>query len=115
MTRAGREGSPHIVHLASRYVSRLAARLQQTFREGAAAGDFRRVDAQQFAVSLAALNVFYFVAAPMFRAITGLEPFTPERIAARRAAVLDLVSHALFTAAPRPRKARGSRSKVRMS
>lgn len=107
MGRAGREGSPHIRQLADRYTSRLAARLQRVLREGRAAGEFRPVDPLHFAVSIAALNVFYFVAAPMFRAITGQEPFTPERIAARRAAVLDLVAHALFT----PEPARGARAR----
>ncbi|HVP42549.1 MAG TPA: hypothetical protein VMS96_03915, partial [Terriglobales bacterium] len=99
MGRAGREGSPHIRQLAERYTSRLAAGLQRVLREGMATGEFRTVDPLNFAVSLAALNVFYFVAAPMFRAITGQEPFTKERIAARRRAVLDQIAHALFTSA----------------
>jgi TetR/AcrR family transcriptional regulator len=96
MGRAGREGSPHIRTLAERYISRLAMRVQAVLREGMAAGEFRPVDPMNFALSIPALNVFYFVAAPMIRAVTGLEPLTPERIAARRAAVLDLLAHALF-------------------
>jgi TetR/AcrR family transcriptional regulator len=99
MGRAGREGSPHIRQLAERYTSGLAQRLQRVLREGMASGEFRKVDPLHFAVSIAALNVFYFVAAPMFRAITGQEPFTPERIAARRRAVLDQIAHALFSLA----------------
>ena len=109
MGRAGREGSPHIKQLADRYTSRLAAGLQRVLQEGMAAGEFRAVDPLNFALSIAALNVFYFVAAPMFRAITGQEPFTKERIAARRRAVLDQVAHALFTPAstsPAPGRAR---------
>ncbi len=100
MGRAGREGSPHIRHLAGRYTSHLAEGLQRVLREGAARGEFRAVDPLNFALSIAALNVFYFVAAPMLRAITGQEPFTPERIAARRRAVLDQIAHALFTPDP---------------
>ncbi len=100
MGRLGREGSPHIRRLAERYTSRLAAGLQRVLQEGVAKGEFRSVDPLNFAVSIAALNVFYFVAAPMFRAITGQEPFTRERIAARRRAVLDQVAHALFTETP---------------
>ena len=96
MVRAGRGGSPHVVKMGKRYLARLVARLQEVLRKGAAEGAFRPVDPIQFAVSIAALNVFYFVAAPMLRAVTGLEPFTPARIAARRAAVLDQVAHALF-------------------
>jgi hypothetical protein len=99
MGRAGREGSPHIRQLAERYTARLAAGLQRVLQEGVASGEFRAVDPLNFAVSMAALNVFYFVAAPMFRAITRQEPFTAERIAARRRAVLDQIAHALFTPA----------------
>ena len=96
MVRTGRGGSPHVARMGKRYLARLATRLQEVLRKGAADGAFRSVDPLQFSVSIAALNVFYFVAAPMFRAITGVEPFTPERIAARRAAVLDQIAHALF-------------------
>ena len=108
MGRGGREGSPHIRQLADRYTSRLAAQLQRVLLEGMATGEFRAVDPLNFALSMAALNVFYFVAAPMFRAITGQDPFTEERIAARRAAVLDQVAHALFTSpsSSAPRRSR---------
>lgn len=107
MGRLGREGSPHIRQLAERYISRLAARVQAVLQEGMAKGEFRRLDPLNFALSIPALNVFYFVAAPMIRAVTGLEPLTAERIAARRAAVLDLLAHALFTDAPaRPTRRR---------
>jgi TetR/AcrR family transcriptional regulator len=100
MGRLGREGSPHIRQLAERYISRLAARLQAVLHEGMETGEFRKVDPLNFALSIPALNVFYFVSAPMIRAVTGMDPLTPERIAARRRAVLDQVSHALFTPAP---------------
>ena len=99
MGRLGREGSPHIRKLADRYISRLSAQIQRVLHEGMARGEFRKVDPLQFAISIPALNVFYFVAAPMLRAITGEEPLTPERIAARKSAVLDFVAHALFTTA----------------
>lgn len=110
MGRAGREGSPHIRQMAERYISRLSVLLQGVLREGMAAGEFRSVDPLHFALSIPALNVFYFVAAPMLRAITGEEPLTPARIAARRAAVLDFLSHALFT----PAKAASSRARERV-
>lgn len=100
MVRAGRGGSPHVVKMGKRYLARLVGRLQEVLRMGTAERAFRPVDPIQFAVSIAALNVFYFVAAPMFRAVTGVEPFTRARIAARRAAVLDQVAHALFVPGP---------------
>src|SRR5579872_5467520 len=94
MTRIGKDQSR--LDVVARYRKQMAARLQGVLREGMESGEFRTVDPMNFAISMAAANVFYFVSAPMFKAITGLDPFTPERIAARRAAVLDLISHALF-------------------
>ena len=40
--------------------------------------------------------IFYFSSAPMMQKIVGFNPLTPERIAERRAAVLDFISAALF-------------------
>jgi hypothetical protein len=40
--------------------------------------------------------VFYFSSAPMMHKIVGFNPLTPERIAERRAAVLDFISAGLF-------------------
>jgi hypothetical protein len=48
-------------------------------------------------MSMIALNVFYFSSTPIIRIMTGADPLAPERIAQRRAAVLDFVAAALFT------------------
>jgi hypothetical protein len=40
--------------------------------------------------------VFYFTSAPVMRVMTGADPFSPERVARRRAAVLDFIAAALF-------------------
>jgi len=93
MTRTGEQQHLEVV---ARYRKQLVARLQAVLREGIASGEFRAVDPMNFGISMAAANVFYFVSAPMFKAITGMDPFTPARIAARKAAVLDLIEHALF-------------------
>jgi len=45
---------------------------------------------------MVAMIVFYFSNAPMMHRIVGFNPLTPERIAERRAAVLDFISAALF-------------------
>ena len=97
MMRAGRAGSPHIRRLAERYLRPIQLRLQELFREGITAGAFRPVDPNHFIVSVVALNVFYFSSLPMLRLLLGGDPLEPERVAARRAAVLDIVSAALFT------------------
>jgi len=100
MMRAGRHGSPHLKHVAKTYFRPLQAQLFQVFREGIAAGEFRPVDPPHFVMSVVALIVFYFAAAPMVAAVSGADPLAPARIAERRAAVLDTVSAALFSAPP---------------
>ena len=50
-----------------------------------------------FVPSMVAMIVFYFSNAPMMQKIVGFNPLTPERIAERRAAVLDFISAALFS------------------
>ncbi len=62
---------------------------------------------KDFVPSMVAMIVFYFSSAPMMQKIVGFNPLTPERIAERRAAVLDFISAALF----RPKNAtQGARS-----
>src|SRR5512135_1735355 len=96
MMRAGRNASPHLKRIAKTYFRPIQGQLLQLFQEGMASGEFRRVHPQHFIMSLVALIVFYFASAPMVSATTGADPLAPERIAERRAAVLDLVSTALF-------------------
>jgi len=57
---------------------------------------------------MVAIIVFYFSSAPMMQKIVGFNPLTPERIAERRAAVLDFISAALFR--PRSHAVEGARS-----
>jgi hypothetical protein len=57
--------------------------------------------------------VFYFSSAPMMQKIVGFNTLTPERIAERRAAVLDFISAALFRPErnqPKRRTTQGVRS-----
>jgi hypothetical protein len=100
MMRAGRAGSPHMRRLAERYLRPLQVRLLALLRDGIAAGEFRSVDAMHFIVSTIAIIVFYFGTTPMIETMTHSDPLAPARIAERRAAVLDLVSAALFRSAP---------------
>lgn len=97
MMRAGRKGSPHIRNIAERYLRPMQGRLMELFRAGMESGDFRRVDPAHFVFSIVAMNVFYFSSAPVLALMTQSDPLAPEAVAARRAAVLDLIAAALFT------------------
>ena len=66
-----------------------------------AGGEFRRVDPQHTAVTLIAMTVFYFAAAPVLGEIWQCDALAPARVAARRRAVLDFLEHGLFQPAAR--------------
>lgn len=68
----------------------------KVLREGIAAGVFRPIDPMQFIPSMAAVVVHYFGSANFLKLMTNEDPMSPERLAARRAAVLDFISAALF-------------------
>ena len=93
---AGRGGSPHLTRIAERYIRPIAMRVTELLQQGIASGEFREVDPLQFAPSIAAINVHYFVIAPVTRELFDRDPYSPEAIRQRRAAVLDFVAAALF-------------------
>ena len=93
---AGRNASPHLRRIVQRYLRPIFLKVSEVLREGAAAGEFRAVDPIQFVPSTIAIIVSYFANAPLLAMIAPGDPLSPERIAARRAAVLDFVSAALF-------------------
>ncbi len=99
MMRAG-HSSPHILRIAKRYFQPLFGGLSEVIRAGIEAGEFRPVDPIQFVPSMVALVVFYFTSASIIKSVAGFDPLSPERLAARRAAVIDFVSAALFKQQP---------------
>ena len=94
--RAGRSRSSQVKRIAERYFRPLFAKLGQVLAEGVAAGEFRPVDPRQFVPSMIAVIVFYFVSLPVIRQMVPGDPLSPERIAARRAAVQEFISAALL-------------------
>jgi TetR/AcrR family transcriptional regulator len=86
----------HAQRIVKMYMRPLFEELLKLFRDGVAAGVFRPVDPMQFIPSMAAVVVHYFGMAPFIKLMTQQDPLSPERIAARRAAVLDFISAALF-------------------
>jgi TetR/AcrR family transcriptional regulator len=93
---AGRNASPHLKQIVQRYLRPIFMKVSEVLREGMAAGEFRPVDPMQFVPSTVAIVVSYFANAPLLAMMASFDPLAPERVAARRAAVLDFVSAALF-------------------
>jgi len=96
MMRAQRGSSAQLQRIVKQYFQPLFRHLSQALKEGIAAGEFRAVDPLQFVPSMISVIVFYFINAPVMRLMSGADPMDAEHVAARRAAVLDFISAALF-------------------
>jgi TetR/AcrR family transcriptional regulator len=96
MMRARAGQSQPIDNVIKTYIQPIFARVSELMRKGIADGEFRPVNPAHFVPSMVAMIVFYFSSAPMMQKIVGFNPLTRERIAERRAAVLDFISAALF-------------------
>ena len=96
MMRAREGQSSHVDKIIKLYIQPIFLRVSEVLRQGIAEGYFRSVNPAHFVQSIVAMIVFYFSSAPMMQKIVGFNPLTPERIAERRASVLDFVSAALF-------------------
>jgi TetR/AcrR family transcriptional regulator len=108
MMRAKEGHSAHLEKVIKDYIQPIFVRVSEVMRAGIAQGDFRPVDPVHFVPSMVAMIVFYFSSAPVMQKIVGFNPLSPERIAERRAAVLDFISAALFL--PKRAAAQGARS-----
>ena len=108
MMRAREGHSQHIEKVVKNYIQPIFVRVSDLIRQGIAEGKFRSVSPAHFVPSMVAMIVFYFSSAPMMQKIVGFNPLTPERIAERRAAVLDFISAALFR--PKDNATQGARS-----
>ncbi|SRR5579871_677252 len=96
MMRAREGHSEHIDRLVKTYFQPIYQRIGRLLQQGIAAGEFRKVDPAHFVPSMVAMIVFYFSSAPVMQRIVRFNPLAPERVAERRAAVLDFISAALF-------------------
>jgi TetR/AcrR family transcriptional regulator len=105
--RTGTGRVAQMKRVAKSYFRPIYQKLGEVLQEGIAAGEFRPIDPGQFIPSMVAIIVFYFSAAPVIKSVMKVDPLAPERIAERRAFVLDFIGAALFT---RPLPARGGRS-----
>jgi Tetracyclin repressor-like, C-terminal domain len=87
--------------IVDEYYRPLHDRLTATIRAGIARGEFREVDPRQTVLTLVAMTVFYFAAAPLLAELWHCDPLKPTRVAARRRAVLDILEHGLFAPSAR--------------
>jgi len=100
MMRAREGETQQFEKLVKAYIQPIFMRVSQVLQEGIGRGEFRPVKPEHFVPSIVAMIVFYFSSAPMMQKIVGFNPLAPQRVAERRAAVLDFVSAALFQQQP---------------
>jgi len=100
MRAAHGKAAPHLKRISKQYFVPLFGRVASVIEEGQASGDFRPVDPLHFVPSMIAIIVFHFTNAPVLRMVKGIDPLAPKLVAARRAAVLDFISAALFRPQP---------------
>ncbi|HWF92157.1 MAG TPA: TetR/AcrR family transcriptional regulator [Terriglobales bacterium] len=96
LTRARAGNTAQFERIVQQYFRPLFGKIASVLREGQMTADFRQVDPMQFIPSMISVIVFYFNTVPVIKLMTGEDPLTPERLAERRAAVLDFISAALF-------------------
>ena len=102
MMRAREGHSDHIDRLVKTYLQPIFRKVGALLHRGIAEGEFRKVDPAHFVPSMVAMIVFYFSSAPVMQKIVRFNPLAPERIAERRAAVLDFIAAALFKPSANP-------------
>jgi TetR/AcrR family transcriptional regulator len=94
--RAGRDAS-NLQRVAKEYFRPVFTDVAALLAEGMKSGEFRAVNPVHFIPSMVSVIVFYFTtAAPIMAVMTGGDAMSPERLAERRAAVVDFITSALF-------------------
>jgi TetR/AcrR family transcriptional regulator len=101
-------GSGRFERLIRRYMAPVSRKLIEVIEAGQRSGEFRRADSRHAAISIVAVNVFYFSAAPVARIAARLDAYSPANLKVRKDEVLDFVRHALFQdPESRPARLRG--------
>ena len=90
------DSGKHLSWIVQRYFRPLHQRLSRAIEAGIAAGDFRPVDPHHTVLTIIAMTVFYFAAAPVLSEMWGRDALRPQAVAARRRAILDFLEHGLF-------------------
>jgi TetR/AcrR family transcriptional regulator len=91
-----RSDSPYVLKLLRKHVKPVQQKLHGVIKAGVEAGEFREVDITNFIQSISPLITHYFSASTAIEELTGADPLSPAKVKARKAAVLDFVSAALF-------------------
>ncbi len=85
------------MQVRKKYFSPVARKFQAVIKQGIQSGEFTAADSTHTAISLVALTVFYFSAAPVLKAAGIIhDPYQKSQLARRKKEVLEFVRRALF-------------------
>jgi len=90
-------GAPLARQLVKRHFITRSQAIGALIERGMKEGVFRKADVFQTAISLIALIVFYFTAAPTVQLLGFKNAYTPAGLAQRRRELLTFVRHSIFT------------------
>lgn len=96
MMRVHQGKSDALPVLVKRVFGPLQSMYQSMMREGIASGELINADWLQIHLAALGANVFYFLAAPVWRLLLPFEPFAPDVLEARRRALVEFLGMAVF-------------------
>jgi TetR/AcrR family transcriptional regulator len=82
--------------VVKRVFAPMQAMYQSMVREGIASGELIKAEWMQIHLSVLGSNVFYFLAAPMWRLLMDFEPFAPHVLEARRRSMVEFLGQTVF-------------------
>ena len=86
------------MRIRQKYFAPVAKKFQSVIAQGIRSGELAASDSRHTAISLVALNVFYFSAAPVLKAAGIInDPYRKSQLARRKKEVLNFAHRALFT------------------
>ncbi len=89
-------GGKPLERLVKKYFAPRAQALENLLARGMKSGEFRKIDPRHAAVSITALIVFYFSAAPVLQMLWNADACTHANLTKRKREVIDFIRHALF-------------------
>ncbi len=90
-------GGRSVEHIVRAHFVPLSRKIMELIRRGIDSGELRPLDPRHTAISLVALTVFFFNAAPLVRRVGGIDVFDKDQQKRRKEEVLKFIRYALFT------------------
>jgi TetR/AcrR family transcriptional regulator len=88
--------NPALVALVRKFAVPRSRAFHRLIERGVQGREFRAVDVRNAAISVVAVIVFYFAAAPLLKLVSPVDPYGKAELRRRKRAVFDFIRHSLF-------------------